>query len=132
LLAQLQLDLQPRMARLELRQRRADPEPAEAEGGRDADLPGRLGVAFAQVGLERLEGLHQAGRAFAQGFAFGRRDHAPGAALEQLESQAPLERGQPFGDDGRDHAGGRRRGGEAAVLPDAEQQLEVGAVQCGR
>jgi hypothetical protein len=105
LLGQLQLHLQLRMAGLELRQRRPEPQPPKPKvAARRMRRPARSAAPAAR--LHRREAGEQAGRAFAQRLALGGGHHAPRGALEQLQAQPRLQRGQPLGDH-RGHDVGR-------------------------
>jgi hypothetical protein len=87
----LQLHFELRMAGLEVGQRRAQPEAAEAEGGGQADAAHRLLLPLLQLASIAAKPASSPPRA-RTGLAFGRGHDAPRGALEQLEAQPRLQR----------------------------------------
>lgn len=129
LFGQLHLHVDPRIHRLEIGQRGAQPLPTEAKRGRQTDRARWLRLPLAQFGLGRREPSQQFPGTFTQGFAVGGRADAPRGALEQPGTQAGFQRGQAFGDHGRRQPQRARRRDQAAVALHREHELQIGTVQ---
>jgi hypothetical protein len=110
--ADVQLDL--RVARLEIRQRRHQPQPRVRPGHIHAQAPARLAGRVAQPALHLFQLGQQAGDARVVGRAVGGDADPARGAVEQAQPQVRLQLLHQLGDRGAADLQGLRGAGEAA------------------
>jgi hypothetical protein len=129
LLGQLHLHIHLGVERLEVGQRRPQPEPSKAERGSQPHRSRRFGLALAQFRFGRFESAQQPCGTLAQGFAIGGRADSACGALEQACAEASFQRSEPLGHCRRGQSQRTGCGDQASMSLHSEHQFKVGTVQ---